>query len=209
MVCVSFAVLPKADKGLGGKLKDEPAILDHYVGAAGKTHYLLATTEDEAAFTGLSPLQMCFEERGKEDLIALISQANVNYSMPLFRLYADPLSNKSLVADDRLSSGFTFRAQGIFHTPEDSIRLLRALDSGSKITGVYRREGVSSAVADSRIIVMRAGDYHPPVAEALKAFKGGSDGGAKKLHVVAVTVKSGKISVDNTFKPKAITSSIR
>ncbi|MBU0761435.1 MAG: hypothetical protein KKD39_00270 [Candidatus Altiarchaeota archaeon] len=200
MVCVTFAVLPKADKNLDSRLSQEKHLLDFYIGRAGKTHYLIATSVEPVELTGLDAVQMTFDERIPEDLLVFISPVKINYSLLLYRLYAGLLSNPSLISDERLSDGFTFKAGETYHSPEDNILLLKALYSGGRITHVYRKEGTVSASSNDRVFLARVGAYHLQITDILSSMK--SQKKKHKLNLLSYTLKSGRISVNNIFKPK-------
>jgi fructose 1,6-bisphosphatase len=202
MTCITFALLEKVDERLGKRMEDSKVLQDHLIGRAG-ADFLLATTERRTAFDGVKTIQLDVHERQSEDLITLISESEVDFSAPAYRVYADPANTPSLVDDNRVGDGFIIKAGRPYDSPEDNLRLLRALKGGARIESVYRRGGEPSAVIDSRILMARCGPYHPSVDEMLKPFQSKARK-AVKLHVLPFNVKNGKITVDNTFKPTVL-----
>lgn len=202
MTSIALAVLPEVDEQLEKRLKGSRALLDHLVGKAG-SHFLLATTRLRASYDGIKPLQLTMEERVSEDLVALISEHEVDYSLAAYRIYADPFNTESLVSDSKVSDGFIIEADRMYDIPEECYRLLAAIRAGARVKGVFRRGGEASAAMDDRIFLARCGPYHPRTQEVLSAFDG-KGRGAKKLHTLAFNVRAGSITVDNTFKPKTV-----
>jgi hypothetical protein len=202
MTCITLALLDKVDGGLKKRMEDSKVLQDHLIGKAG-ADFLLATTDRRIAFEGVKPLQIDVRERQPEDLIALISESDVDYSAPVFRIYADPFNTSSLVDDSLTGDGFIIKAGRNFDSPEDNLRLLRAMKAGSRIDSVFRRGGEPTALMDSRIFIARYGSHHPTVEEILKPFQSKARK-AVRLHVLPFNVRNGKITVDNTFKPNAV-----
>lgn len=200
MTCVTLALLGTVDEKLKKRLQDTRALQDHYLGKAG-ADYLLATSERRLPFEGVTPLQMDAPERASEDYIALISQSPADFSLPAYRIYADPFNTPGLVDDNRIGDGFILRAAGVYDSPEDNLRLLRALKAGAKISAAFRRGGEPSAAMDDRLLLARSGPYHPSEEDILRPFSAKA-GKAVKLHVLSFNVKGGKITIDNTFRPK-------
>lgn len=202
MTCITLALLDKVDGGLKKRMEDSKVLQDHLIGKAG-ADFLLATTEKRIAFEGVKPIQIDVQERQPEDLIALISESDVDFSAPVFKIYADPFNTTSLVDDNLIGDGFIIKAGLNFDSPEDNLRLLRAMKAGSRIDSVFRRGGEPSAVMDGRILIARCGHSHPSVGEILKPFQSKAKKAAR-LHVLPFNVRNGKITVDNTFKPNAV-----
>jgi fructose 1,6-bisphosphatase len=202
MTCISLALLDKVDDGLKKRIEDSKVLQDHLIGKAG-ADFLLTTAEKKVAFEGVKPLQIELQERQSEDLIALIALSDVDYSAPVYRIYADPFNTTSLVDDNRVGDGFIIHAGHNFDSPDDNLRLLRAMKSGTRIDSVYRRGGEPSAIMDGRILIARCGPYHPQVDEILKPFQSKVKK-AIKVHVLPFNVSRGKITVDNTFKPSVV-----
>ncbi|MBD3388197.1 MAG: fructose 1,6-bisphosphatase [Candidatus Altiarchaeales archaeon] len=202
MTCVSFALLDKADDGMERRIGENKLLQDHLIGREG-SDFLLATSEETVMFEGVKTLQMRLDERKSEDLTIIVSEGDVDYSMHSYHAYADPFNTPGLVEDHRIGDGFIFKADRTYDSPEDNLRLLRAIKSGEKVRGVYRKDGIVSALMDSRTFMARTGPFHPTVEDLLKPFKARGKGGVK-AHLIAFNVKKGKITVDNTFKPKTV-----
>jgi fructose 1,6-bisphosphatase len=203
MVYVSFVILPKAVKGLEGVLNAEEAIVDHYVGKAGKTSYLIATTDSEVEYTGLNPATLSLSERENENIMAFIAGRDINFSRLLFRLYADPLANPYLALDERINDGFIFKAEKAYHIPEDNLKIVKEISQGERINAVYRKEGAISAKTSEKTLCIRFGDFHLAKDSILSFFNEKSQK-AITLNPVSFSIKNKKITVDNTFKPKAV-----
>ncbi len=202
MTCVTLALLDKVDDRLRKRMDDSTVLQDYLIDKAG-VDFLLATTEREQTFEGVEPVQLCFQERDEEGLLALIADKPVDYSLPAYRIYADPFNTPGLVDDQQIADGFTLKAGRAYHMPEDSLMLLRALKDDAKVTSAYRRGGFPSAVLSDRILLARHGPYHPRIEDILRPFPTRMKGGVK-IHTLPFTVKNGKITVDNTFKPKTV-----
>ena len=202
MTCITLALLGKVDDKLKKRLEDSKTLRDYFIGKA-KTNFLLATTETKVGFEGVQALQMEFDERQTEDLIALIAERDVDYSLPVFRIYADPFNTPSLAADNRVGDGFIIKADRPYDSPEGNLKLLRAINSGSKVTATHRRSGEPTAIMNNRILLARCGPHHPKDEEILRPFTTTSRKFIK-IHVLAFNVKNGKITVDNTYKPKTV-----
>jgi fructose 1,6-bisphosphatase len=197
MVCVSLALLDRVDDGLGRRLEDSPKVRDFLIGKSG-VDFLLAVTEDDARFTGVEPLRLRITPRTPENIIALLADEPVDFSIPLYRAYADPFNTRGLISDPDIGDGFIFKTkEGVFHTPEDGLSLLRRLQGGAGVESVLRREGEYAAAADGRLMMARYGRKHPLVEDILRPFPGGNG-----LHVLSFSVDDGGITVDNTFKPE-------
>ena len=203
MVCVTIALLDKVDDRLRRRLEDAKELRDHLIGAAGG-HFLLASSDKRVPFEGVVPLQMELQERSSEGLIALIAEKEVDFGCYAFHVYADPFNTPGLVDDPRNGDGFIIRAdEGTFYSPEDNLRLLRAMKGGSRIHAVYRRGGEKSAVIGSRLLLARSGPYHPEAKDILRPFNSKGKRGVM-VHVLPFWLKGGKITVDNTFRPKTV-----
>ena len=200
MTCITLAQLGKVDDRLRKRLEDSKALKDHII--LGEK-YLLATSDNKVHFEGVDTLELNVQERQHEELIALTAEADVDYSMTAFRIYADPFNTPSLVDDSTIADGFIFKTNRPYDSPEENLKLLRALKSGEKITAVHRRSGELSAVMNKRIMLMRSGQYHPSARELLALFQSKARK-ATKLQVLAFNIKDGKITIDNTYKPKAV-----
>jgi hypothetical protein len=203
MTYITLALLDKVDDALKKRLEDAKSLKDHLIDKAGED-FLLATADRKLEFEGIRPLQLNIQEREKEDLLAVISAADADFSAHAYRIYADPSNTPSLVEDNRVGDGFIVRAGGVYDSPEDNLRLLRAMRGGAKIESVFRRTGEPSAAMSGRIFLARCGPYHPATEEILKPFQAKSGGDAVKAYVISFSVKDGRITVDNTFKPKTV-----
>jgi fructose 1,6-bisphosphatase len=202
MTCITLALLKEVDERLKKRLEDSTVLLDHLVDEAGE-NFLLATTEKKTEFEGVNPIQMEFRERANEELIALISGQAVDFSQVAFRIYADPFNTKSLVSDSRIGDGFIVKAGRVFDSPEDNLRLLRAIGDGTRVQSVHRKSGEQSAIMDERLFLARCGAYHPSPEEILRPFGTRAKKGAL-LHVLSIGLKNGKITVDNTSKTSTV-----
>jgi len=203
MTCVTIALLEKVDDKLKRKLDGSKVLVDHLILEAGKEKYLLAITGEKTDFEGVKPVQLAFEERPSEELVAVLSVKEVDYSLPAYRIYADPLNTESLVTDGRIGDGFIIKAGKVFDTPEDSLKLLRALKAGARIDGVYKKGGEPSAAMNNRVLLARCGPYHPTVDEILRPFKA-KPKKAVDARLVCFSLRNGRMTVDNTYKPKTV-----
>ena len=203
MTCISLVLLDGggADRGLERRLEASRLLKDHLIGRAGAS-FLLTTSDGKLRFEGASPLQLNISERDSEDLIALIAEKDVDFSPQAYRIYCDPFNTPSLVEDNLVADGFILKADTNYDSPEDNLRLLRALKKGAAIEAAYRRGGEPSAAFSRRILLARCGPYHPKTDEVLRPFQQAKGRGGVKLHVLAFSVKNARITVDNTFKPK-------
>lgn len=202
MTCITVAILGKVDERLRKRLEDSTHLKDHLI-SGDKTKFLLATTETKISFDGVDTLQMDIVERQSEDLIALIADRSVDYSLSAYKTYADPFNTPSLVEDQRIGDGFILKADRPYDSPQENLKLLRAIRGGARLTAVHRRSGEVSAVINNRILLARCGPYHPKDEEILKPY----DTKAKKtvkLQVISFNIRGGKITVDNTHKPKTV-----
>ena len=95
------------------------------------------------------------------------------------------------------------KADRSYDIPEDSFKLLRAIRKGSKTESIFRRGGEESASMNDRLFLARCGPYHPGREEILAPFQAKATK-AVRLHVLSVGVKNGRITVDNTSKPKTV-----
>jgi hypothetical protein len=203
MTCVTLALLGGVDERLRNRLAESKVLRDHLIGKAG-ADFLLATTEVPAAFEGVAPLQLTFTERREESLVALISASGeADFSWAACRTYADPYNTPGLVDDARIGDGFIVRAGRNFDIPEDGLRLLRALKAGGRIDAVFRRDGERSAAMDRRLLLARCGPGHPALEDILTPLKSKA-AGARRIHVLPFSLKDGRITVDNTYKPKTV-----
>jgi len=204
MTCITAAILEKVDERLKKRLEETKALKDHLIAKAGKTSFLIATTESRMEFEGIKPIQMQFAERKDEEIILIIAEKGADYSLSAYRVFADPFNTPSLIEDNRIGDGFIVRAgQTTYDTPKDDFKLLSNIKKGERISAVYRRSGEPSAIMDARMMMARCGPYHPKTEEVLRPF----DSKAKKAikaYVVSFAVNGGKITVDNTFKPKTV-----
>ncbi|MFH0862692.1 MAG: fructose 1,6-bisphosphatase [Candidatus Altiarchaeota archaeon] len=202
MTCLTLAILDKVDDMLRKRLDDAKNLKDHLIDKAG-ADYLLATTERRIEFEGVKPVQIDFQERQEEEFVALIAEKPVDFGISAYRIYADPFNTPSLVDDERIGDGFIVKAGRLYDMPEDSLRLLRAIRKGAKTEAVFRRDGEESASMDDAAFLARCGPYHPTRQEILAPFQA-KGGKTVKLHVLSIGVKNGKITIDNTFKPKTL-----
>ncbi|MFH1055532.1 MAG: fructose 1,6-bisphosphatase [Candidatus Altiarchaeota archaeon] len=199
MTYITLALLGKVDENVRKRIAESTALKDYLI----HKNVLLATSENKVSFEGVTALQMELQERQTEDLIALIAEADVDYSLPAYRIYADPFNTTSLAEDNRVGDGFIIKAGSAYDSPEDNLRLLRALKAGAKITSVHRRSGEISSTMDNRMLLSRCGPYHPLDEEILRPFQG-KEKKTVKIQVLAFSVKNGRITVDNTYKPKNV-----
>ncbi len=201
MTSVSLAVLGKVDDGLRRRLEGSGVLRDHLVGRAG-CNFLLATSDKPIVYEGVNPVRLDIHERaGGEELLAFIAEEDVDYSWHAYRVYADPCNTPGLVGDERIGDGFIIRAGRPYDSPEDNLRLLRALKAGARVDAVYRRDGESAASMGGRVFIARWGPYHPGLEDFLRPLKAKA-ADAVKVHVLPFSVKDGKLTVDNTHKPK-------
>lgn len=200
MTSVSLAVLGKVDDGLRRRLEDSGVLRDHLVGKAG-CNFLLATSDKPIVYEGVTPVRLDIRERAVEELIAFIAEEDVDYSGHAYRVYADPYNTRGLVGDERIGDGFIIRAGRPYDSPEDNLRLLRAMKAGAKVDAVYRRDGEAAASMGGRVFIARWGPYHPGLEDFLRPLKAKA-ADAVKVHVLSFSVKDCKLTVDNTLKPK-------
>lgn len=97
-----------------------------------------------------------------------------------YRTFADPFVTPGLVADPKLSEGFSFLvenaagAQYRFNVPADLYRLLAALRGGARVTSVHSRATGEVAASVSKgsdpMIAIRCESPFPGVEDALEGF---------------------------------------
>jgi len=201
MTSVSLAILGKVDDSLRRRLEDSRALKDYLIGGAG-CNFLLATSDKPAVYEGVNPVRLDIHERGEqEELLAFIANEDVDYSGHAYRVYADPFNTPGLVSDARIGDGFIIRAGRPYDSPEDTFRLLRALKAGARVDVVYRRDGEAAAAMDGRVFIARCGPYHPGREDILRPLKAKAEG-STRIQILSFSVKDGRLTVDNTHKPK-------
>ncbi|MFH1403231.1 MAG: fructose 1,6-bisphosphatase [Candidatus Altiarchaeota archaeon] len=185
---------------------------DSYVEKTGEHTILIATHQkgvqvplnDEGSQHSSTSLNL-FERPG-EELIALASMEDTNYSSVIARIFSDPYNTPGLIDNPRISMGFKFDehpTRRIYDTPEDTYALLKHLKDGGRITRVYRKTGEHAAALNERLLACRLSEYYPSREEFLKPFKA-TRSRAKSFQTIPISLEDGRITIDNTFNPKRI-----
>jgi hypothetical protein len=200
MIYVTLAAIDDVDDNTRGRLETETAFTDTLIDKA-QTGFLLATSPEKISLEGVEYSQIKLIERDNEQILGVISPHEFNLSLQVFRAYADPFTSPSTVQDEKISDGFIISAGKTYDCPCDSLRLLKAIRDGVRIQAVYRKAGEESLNMSSRTMLSRTGPYHLPADELIGAFR---DSKPPRAGLISFTVKDGKLTVDNTFKPKTI-----
>jgi|GEM_PF-5255154 len=205
MTRIWAALLPIIDDDVRARLKDAKALKDHLI-IEGSPNLLIAITEKEADFTGIEPVSMKVTERSHEELVAVFSGPDADFSHAAIRAYADPFFNEDLVLDRLIGDGFIMDTGEVFDSPADNLRILRALDSGESLKSVSRMGGEPSAMLADGLLVARVGEKHVDIDRIIGSLGleppawAGGQGKKAKARIVPFTVNGGKLSYDNTFE---------
>ena len=122
---------------------------------------------------GLGPgvAEMEFEERPSEPVIVFFADKTSPsaWNLPLYEMFADPMSTAGLVIDPKMHDGFTFEVLDMFSgkavrlsTPAETYDLLALIGSVEKyvVKSVYRNyDGEIAATASTQRLSLIAGKY--------------------------------------------------
>jgi hypothetical protein len=211
---VTLSLVEDADSSeVKAKLDSGTNLLDQYSIQHGKHLIFLLThklgSPNPVDDTGVqdSSVSLNVFERPAEDLIALYNHSVSDYSILLARIFADPYNTPTLVTNPKIFHGFKFeeaKTRRLYNTPEDLHQLLAAFKQDLKVSRVYKKTGEHAAAADDHLLLTRVNEYYPTMGETLRPFKP-SRSRTNVFHTLPVTLRGGRIMVDNTFKPKTIT----
>ncbi len=133
----------------------------------------LLSTSFSGNLKGMGPgtAEMSFVERPSEPMVALmLDKAEIGaLNLPLFKIYADPMTNSGLVIDPELHKGFTFEVHDVIENkkirlkcPEEMYDLLALISSTSRylIKSITRNsDGEIAAVMSTQRVSLIAKKY--------------------------------------------------
>jgi len=121
---------------------------------------------------GMGPgvAEMEFEERKSEPVIVFMADKTSPgaWNLPLFKIFADPFNTAGLVIDPTMHDGFVFDVVDVYKhrkitlsTPEEMYELLMFIGAMRRfmIKAVYRKDGMTAAVASTQKLSLIAGKY--------------------------------------------------
>lgn len=148
---------------------------------------------------GMGPgvAEMEFEERPSEPVVVFAADKTDPgaFSLPFYKIFADPFSTAGLVIDPKMRKGFSFEVHDVkenkkimIDTPEENLSLLALIGTTSRylIKRIYRRsdDEIAGAVSteklskiagkyvgkDDPVAISRAQSGFPAVGEVLEPF---------------------------------------